>query len=65
MIKILNDMNKVMNVTTVEELNTVTHENSTTEATVYEKPTSKVIEMEIEGAILQDSARDGGYYGRD
>lgn len=57
-------MKKEQNVTTVENLNTVTHENSATEATVYEKPTAKVIEMEIEGAILQDSGRDGGYYGR-
>ena len=57
-------MNKEMNLTETENKNTVINALQTTEAATYVKPAIEVIEMEMEGAILADSARDGGYYER-
>lgn len=59
-------MNEVKNaVTAMNESNTTVCNAA---QTAYVKPAIEVIEMEIEGAILQSSANDwgnGGYYDRD
>jgi hypothetical protein len=62
-------MNKEMNLTETANKNTVINALQTTEAATYVKPAIEVIEMEMEGAILTDSATgqdygNGGRYGR-
>lgn len=57
-------MNEVKNAVTatIENNTTVCHAMQTT----YVKPTIEVIEMEMEGAILQGSDfGNGGHFGRD
>lgn len=59
-------MNEVKNAATATNESNTTVYNAA--QTAYVKPAIEVIEMEMEGAILQSSAddfSDGGYYGRD
>lgn len=56
-------MNEVKNAVTATNENNATVVNAS--LTSYVKPAIEVIEMEMEGAILSDSANNGGYFGRD
>lgn len=55
-------MNEVKNAIATEIENSTTVTNVAQET--YVKPAIEVIEMEMEGAILSDSAQDGGYFDR-